>query len=693
MSRSLWAWSKSCAFVSAALRGAGKLGTDEVQADLGCERVRTQSSLTPLSLVATAVAFMLALSPAAALGTTGSPRGGVSVARATRGTSQAHGVTRPTARNADAPQARKASADAHSSPPELLTVGSGYSDINGSSGAKAVQRRLTSLGYSPGPIDGRYGPLTQEAVIRFQTAHGLRVDGIAGPLTLAALASAKLVLGPGDGYVGGGSPGVRRLQRELAAAGQSPGPIDGRYGPRTQAAVRRLQAARHLQVDGIAGPQTLGDLQMPPGRRVHRQPRPVPSPRPRITAHRGSRTAPPRPNRAPTRSTPVSPTAHHAGRSGGLSVVWFIVAAYLLAAVLAAGLWLRRRGGDAGVPTAGELPAPVVPSQNAREAAADGRDRLPHEELPDLAAWPTAYHERTAEMLAGVGKEDLHTGAAAFMDLAAFRLGLLLAKDGNRVAAEDAFRRADEHGHSGAARELGTLFLLAGDHEGAKDAFRRADERGHLEAAFDLGQLLAEEGDRPAAKQAFRRAVERGHLHAGFDLGVLVLEEGDHTAAEALFRHADERGNAQAACNLGVLLEQRGDRDGASQAYRRADERGHGIGTCNLGTLLAEEGDLTGARDAYRRADERGDTLAPYKLGLLLEDEGNLADAKDAYRRADQRGSAEAARRLGFLLEQEGDHAGAREAFQHAREQGSSEVAETTDAARLELVGSERGER
>ena len=38
MSRSRWAWSKSCAFVGAALRGAGKRGTDEVQPNLGYRR-------------------------------------------------------------------------------------------------------------------------------------------------------------------------------------------------------------------------------------------------------------------------------------------------------------------------------------------------------------------------------------------------------------------------------------------------------------------------------------------------------------------------------------------------------------------------------------------------------------------------------------------------------------------------------
>ena len=49
---------------------------------------------------------------------------------------------------------------------------------------------------------------------------------------------------------------MKALQRDLRAAGQRVGPIDGVYGPRTEAAVSRLQAASNIAVDGVAGPQT-----------------------------------------------------------------------------------------------------------------------------------------------------------------------------------------------------------------------------------------------------------------------------------------------------------------------------------------------------------------------------------------------------------------------------------------------------
>jgi peptidoglycan hydrolase-like protein with peptidoglycan-binding domain len=53
-----------------------------------------------------------------------------------------------------------------------------------------------------------------------------------------------------------GEPRVRALQRRLRALGLRPGPVDGLYGPRTAAAVERLQRDSGLTGDGIVGPQT-----------------------------------------------------------------------------------------------------------------------------------------------------------------------------------------------------------------------------------------------------------------------------------------------------------------------------------------------------------------------------------------------------------------------------------------------------
>ena len=56
---------------------------------------------------------------------------------------------------------------------------------------RQLQEDLVAIGYSTGGIDGKYGPATEEAVRAFQTSSGLVVDGVAGALTLAALAEAQ----------------------------------------------------------------------------------------------------------------------------------------------------------------------------------------------------------------------------------------------------------------------------------------------------------------------------------------------------------------------------------------------------------------------------------------------------------------------------------------------------------------------
>ena len=50
-----------------------------------------------------------------------------------------------------------------------------------------IQRRLQALGFDPGPLDGAWGSRTRAAVIAFQKARGLTVDGVVGPKTTAAM--------------------------------------------------------------------------------------------------------------------------------------------------------------------------------------------------------------------------------------------------------------------------------------------------------------------------------------------------------------------------------------------------------------------------------------------------------------------------------------------------------------------------
>jgi putative chitinase len=52
---------------------------------------------------------------------------------------------------------------------------------------RALQRALTTIGFSPGEIDGEFGAATEAALMGFQHSERLLVDGIAGPRTAASL--------------------------------------------------------------------------------------------------------------------------------------------------------------------------------------------------------------------------------------------------------------------------------------------------------------------------------------------------------------------------------------------------------------------------------------------------------------------------------------------------------------------------
>jgi peptidoglycan hydrolase-like protein with peptidoglycan-binding domain len=155
---------------------------------------------------------------------------------------------------------------------------------------REVQRLLVRSGHTPGPLDGRFGPLTKAALTGFERAHGLRTTSVVGSGTLRVLRSAARAHWPagwkagpvsrGSGYrLPHGSRRVRQLQRRLDRAGYHAGPIDGLFGPLTERAVKRFQLRHGLAVDGVAGRHTLRALGLRPAPRHTRQAPPA-APRP-----------------------------------------------------------------------------------------------------------------------------------------------------------------------------------------------------------------------------------------------------------------------------------------------------------------------------------------------------------------------------------------------------------------------------
>lgn len=136
--------------------------------------------------------------------------------------------------------------------------------FKGAEGAdiKNYQTQLAALGYYEGPINGKFDQATEDAVREFQRRNGLKEDGMIGKSTAAAMADPSAIkktdMVPTVFTLASGSssPFIKSLQIILKTHYFYNGKYDGVYGPDMVAAVKLVQAAAGLTVDGKAGPKT-----------------------------------------------------------------------------------------------------------------------------------------------------------------------------------------------------------------------------------------------------------------------------------------------------------------------------------------------------------------------------------------------------------------------------------------------------
>ena len=137
---------------------------------------------------------------------------------------------------------------------------------------KTLQNRLIELGWLSGSASGTYDEATEAAVIAFQKKAKLWADGKAGPKTIEALFSSKAPTGSASSgstlELGSEGSEVKKLQKRLIDLGYLSGTADGKFGEKTETALKAFQEANGLEADGKAGTKTQNKLYSDEAKRV-----------------------------------------------------------------------------------------------------------------------------------------------------------------------------------------------------------------------------------------------------------------------------------------------------------------------------------------------------------------------------------------------------------------------------------------
>ena len=424
----------------------------------------------------------------------------------------------------------------------------------------------------------------------------------APPSAVAAERGGAPVLVQGAGLGSSPSAAVRRVQRILQRRGfglGAPG-VDGRFGPLTAAAVRRMQARYGLVADGVVGPKTRRVLRLMAATsraRADARPRPAPA----VTPARPAAPATAAPPPAPPATTAAPAVTGETVRADTTAATVLAASAALVAAAALAMALLRARPRGAAVlaaihrdlyleghsdhPDVGAFGGFALATAVPPDAAPDpGRARYlvddPRKPAPvwvegaDIERSPSRLAAGEAVIGYVTATPDENTRQEAFMAIetacerAGWRLADIVADhDTGRMVGRPGLTRALERIAAGQARGLVV-----------------ADARRLVRSLTDLGALLAWFRDAGAALVALDLDLDTATPH------------GHHTATTLISVSAWEGERAATRTRRGLARVQTPDRTVPTADQRAAlidrirAMRAAGMSPEAIATQLANEG-------------------------------------------------------------------------------------------------------